>query len=218
MPTGACGKSPNTIDPTAEDSGSAALAMSYWDVIRLNFEDVHCRSFMLACPWSQQPPQFPMTGRVSPTAHSINASATAGRFRRASSGETDGRPRARFIEAHDGVILTDQPVARLIIESGKCTGVECLDGSAYHADKAVLSTIHIKHLVDMAPKDLWGQEFVDGVDTWQPEFQMMSTNYATSEPIKYPTADGPLSPVHFGITVESRACASICIRLLFWSG
>ena len=75
---------------------------------------------------------------------------------------------AKYLQAHDGVILTNKPVARLIIENGKCTGVECLDGDSYHAEKAVLSTIHIKHLVDMAPKDLWGTDFIDGVDTWQP--------------------------------------------------
>jgi phytoene dehydrogenase-like protein len=102
----------------------------------------------------------------------------------------------RFIEAHNGVILTSKPVARLVIEGGKCTGVECVDGSIYRADKAVLSTIHIKHLVDMAPRELWGHDFVDGVDTWQPECQMFAANYATTEPPKYPVDGGTLSPVH----------------------
>ena len=36
---------------------------------------------------------------------------------------------ARFIEAHGGVILTNKPVQRLIVENGKCAGVECTDGS-----------------------------------------------------------------------------------------
>jgi len=39
----------------------------------------------------------------------------------------------RFIEAHNGVILTGKPVAQLIIENRKCTGVECADGSKYRA-------------------------------------------------------------------------------------
>ena len=63
-PTGACGRSPSVLTPTKK-FWQRRLAMSYWDVIRMNFEDDHCRSFMLACPWSQQPPQFPMTGRVA---------------------------------------------------------------------------------------------------------------------------------------------------------
>ena len=112
------------------------------------------------------------------------------------------------------MILTNKPVARLIIENGKCTGVECLDGSAYRADKAVLSTIHIKHLVDMAPKELWGTDFVDGVDTWQPEFQMMSTNYATSEPIKYPDRGWHAFAGAFGIARQTRTRAALCVRLL----
>jgi phytoene dehydrogenase-like protein len=103
---------------------------------------------------------------------------------------------ARFVEAHNGVILTNKPVGRLIIEGGQCRGVECEDGSAYRAEKAVLSTIHIKHLVDMAPRELWGEDFIDGVNTWQAECQMFSSNYATTEPPKYPVERGTLSPVH----------------------
>ncbi len=87
---------------------------------------------------------------------------------------------ARFIEAHNGVLLTNKWVERLIIENGKCVGVECSDGSSYRADKAVVSTIHIKHLVDMAPRELWGQDFVDGVNTWQAETAMFVTHYATT--------------------------------------
>src|SRR5579862_5778329 len=86
-------------------------------------------------------------------------------------GEMNGRPMAkggsgmfsvalgRFIEAHNGVILTNKPVAQLVIENGKCVGVECVDGSRYRAEKAVVSTIHVKHLINMAPRELWGDEF-----------------------------------------------------------
>ena len=80
----------------------------------------------------------------------------------------------RYIEAHGGVILPNKPVAKLIVEGGKCTGVECVDGSSYRAQKAVVSTIHIKQLVDMAPRQLWGQDFIDGVETWQAECTLMS--------------------------------------------
>ena len=50
-------KESETIKPT-EKFWQRRLAMAYWDIIRMNFEDDHCRSFMLASPWSQQPPQF----------------------------------------------------------------------------------------------------------------------------------------------------------------
>jgi phytoene dehydrogenase-like protein len=75
----------------------------------------------------------------------------------------------RFIEARGGVVLTNKPVTELIVESGRCTGVRCADGDTFRAEKAVVSTIHIKHLVDMAPTALWGQEFLEGVELFQPE-------------------------------------------------
>ncbi|HEX3371264.1 MAG TPA: NAD(P)/FAD-dependent oxidoreductase [Candidatus Acidoferrales bacterium] len=185
-------KESENMQPTAK-FWQRRLAMSHWDIIRMNFEDVHSRCFMLACPWSQQPPQFPMTGRVAYSP--FNQQRNGRPLPKGGSGKL-GEALAKYIQAHDGVILTGKPVAQLIIENGKCTGVECADGSKFYAEKGVLSTIHIKHLVDMAPKELWGKDFVDGVETWQPEFQMMSTNYATTVPLTYPTADGPLSPVH----------------------
>jgi phytoene dehydrogenase-like protein len=96
----------------------------------------------------------------------------------------------RFIEAHNGIILTNKPVTELIIDGGKCVGVHCADGSEYRADKAVVSTIHVKHLVDMAPPELWGDDFLEGVRLFQPEQAMFSFHYATKEPPKYPLAAG----------------------------
>src|SRR6266481_71812 len=110
---------------------------------------------------------------------------------------------ARYIEAHGGVIFTNKWIKALILENGKCAGVECEDGSSYRADKAVLSTIHIKHLIDMAPRELWGQDFLDGVDTWKAGLTLFETNYATTEPPKYEVAGGTLSPVHSGVMVSA---------------
>src|SRR5947207_115414 len=110
---------------------------------------------------------------------------------------------ARFIKAHGGVIQTNKWIKGLIVENGKCTGVVCEDGSSYRAEKAVLSTIHIKHLIDMAPRELWGQDFIDGVDTWNAGLTLFETNYATTEPPKYAVAGGTLSPVHSGVMVSA---------------
>jgi phytoene dehydrogenase-like protein len=102
---------------------------------------------------------------------------------------------ARFIEAHNGVMLTNKWIKQLIIENGKCTGVECSDGSAYRAEKAVLSTVHVKHLIDMAPRELWGHDFIEGVETFQAECTMFVTHCATSEPAKFKVDGGTLAPV-----------------------
>ncbi len=96
----------------------------------------------------------------------------------------------RFIEAHDGVVLTGKPVEQLIIESGRCAGVECRDGSQYRARKGVVSTIHIKHLFEMAPRELWGEELTDIVDIWQPEHAMFAFTFALSARPAYASSEG----------------------------
>ncbi len=96
----------------------------------------------------------------------------------------------RFIEAHGGIVHTNKPVERLIIEGGRCAGVECSDGSRYRARKGVVSTIHIKDLVEMAPRDLWSEELLDIVDIWQPEHAMFAFTFALSARPTYSSSEG----------------------------
>jgi phytoene dehydrogenase-like protein len=96
----------------------------------------------------------------------------------------------RVLEKHNAVILTSKPVVRLIVERGRCAGVECADGSQYRADKAVISTIHAKQLIDMAPRELWGDDFLSGVQLLQPEHAMFVFHYALKEAPRYPLAEG----------------------------
>jgi phytoene dehydrogenase-like protein len=175
------------------------LAMSAWDLIQDTFEDDHCRAFLLYMSHlSAEPPDAPVTGRL---AYATARQQHSGRpIPKGGSGALT-QALARLIEAHGGVILTNKWIHRLVVENGKCTGVECSDGTSYRAEKAVLSTIHIKHLVDMAPRELWGQDFIDGVDTWQAEHAMFVTHYATTEPPRFAVDGGTLSPVESGILV-----------------
>jgi len=175
------------------------LAMSQWEVIRDNFEDDHCRAFLMGTPWSMQPPQYPMTGRSAYGA----IRTTPRRIAKGGSGMLT-QALAKYIEAHNGVILTNKAVSKLIIESGKCVGVECADGSSYRADKAVLSTMHIKHLVEMAPRDLWPQDFLYGVDTWEGEVSEVVTHYAVKEPPKFPVKGGTLSCAEAAVLASSE--------------
>jgi phytoene dehydrogenase-like protein len=176
------------------------LAMSAWEIIRDTFEDEHCRTFLLfMAHLAAEPPDAPVTGRL---AYGAARQQHSGRpIPKGGSGALT-QALARYIEAHGGVVLTNKWVKRLIIENGRCVGVECGDGSSYRAGKAVVSTIHIKHLVDMAPRELWGQDFIDGVDTWQGENPMFVTHYATSEAPKFPIQGGTLSPIEAGILVS----------------
>jgi phytoene dehydrogenase-like protein len=172
------------------------LAMSAWEILRDTFEDDHCRAFMTGCPHALQPLQDSFTGRVAYLP--LHQQRESRPLPKGGSGAlTDAL--VRFIVAHHGTVLPNKWVKQLIVENKKCVGVECHDGSAYHADKAVLSTIHIKQLVDMAPRDLWGQDFIDGVDTWQAGLTLFATNFAMKEPPKYAVDGGTLSPVHSGM-------------------
>jgi phytoene dehydrogenase-like protein len=172
------------------------LAMSAWDIIRENFEDDHVRCFMMASPWGHMPPEAPMTGRG---AYSVFTQQRLGRPLPKGGSGVLTQALARLIEAHGGVILTNKPVQRLIVENGRCAGVECVDGSTYRAAKAVLSTMHIKQLVNMAPHQLWGEDFIDGVNTWQGETTECNLNLATTEPLKFAVEGGTLTPVHLSI-------------------
>src|SRR5260370_666205 len=143
------------------------LAMSAWEIIRATFEEEHCRTFLLYMSHlAAEPPDAPMTGKL---AYGTARQQHSGRpFPKGGSGQLT-QALARFIEVHNGVRLTNKWVKRLIVENGKCVGVECSDGTSDRADKAGVSTISIKHLVDRAPHELCGEDSTDGDETGQPK-------------------------------------------------
>src|SRR5581483_3093911 len=77
-----------------------------------------------------------------------------------------------------------------VLENGRCAGVETADGEQYRASEAVLSTIHVKHLVEMAPADAWDDDFRDGVATWNAGLCLFAAHYATTEPPRFAVGDG----------------------------
>jgi phytoene dehydrogenase-like protein len=164
------------------------FAMSGYDLTRELFEDDRIRAFHLAVGhFSAIPGGDPGTGGQ---AFSVMGQQINGRpIPKGGSGMLSVAL-GRFLEAHNAVILTNKPVAEFMIDNGKCVGVHCADGSSYRGEKAVVSTIHIKHLVKMAPSDLWGEDFLEGVELFQPEHAMFSFHYATTEPPKYRLAGG----------------------------
>lgn len=168
------------------------MAMSAWEIIHDNFQDDHSRCFLLAIAHlSAIPPEQAVTGRLAYSA--MSQQMTDRPIPKGGSGALT-QALARFLEAHNSVILTNKWVRKLVIENGKCAGVECSDGSVYRAEKAVVSTVHIKHLVDMAPRELWGEDFLEGVETFQPENAMFVIHLATSEPPRYLVNGNTLMP------------------------
>jgi phytoene dehydrogenase-like protein len=171
---------------------------SAWDIIRDRFEDWHCQTVMLWLAFlTMQPPDRPGTAALA-------FSLPYGRqndswvLPRGGSGELPAAL-ARVITSNGGQILTGRRVRELIVDNGRCAGVVTDDGARFEADRAVLSTVHIKHLVDMAPADAWGEAFVDGVASWRAGVSMFVTHYAATEPPRYPTAGGVVTPVAAGV-------------------
>lgn len=177
------------------------MAASAWDVIRAEFEHPKTRAFMLWFAFmTMQPPQRPGSG-VLAYSLAFGRQTNSWIIPKGGSGALPDAL-ARVIEAHGGTIITGRRVERLLLEDGRCVGVVDDTGISYRAAKAVLSTIHIKHLVEMAPGDSWGEEFVSGVEEWRAGISMCPTHYATTEAPEFETQDGPIRPMAAGIPVS----------------
>jgi phytoene dehydrogenase-like protein len=169
-------------------------AMSAWAVIRHEFESRHIRAFMV---WMAFQTGQPVDSAGSgPLAYSI----IFGRQRRSwtiprgGSGEL-ARALVEVIERGGGEVICDARVVELIVDDGRCTGVVTKDGARHVAREAVLSTIHVKDLIQMAPDAVWDDDFRYGIDTYEPGVSAFATHYATTEPPRYPTRDGELLEV-----------------------
>jgi len=150
------------------------------EIIDEYFSDDHIRTFMLWLAFMTiQPFDVPGTGRLAyalANGRQYNSWATP-------VGGSGALPKAlvALIEDYKGVVLTGKRVAELLIEDGRCHGVKTADGSSYYAQKAVLSTIHVKHLVEMAPPTVWDDTFIEGVSNWEPGFTLFAAHYALKE-------------------------------------
>lgn len=173
-------------------------ALSAWEIIDAAFEDWHVKSWLLwFAEGTLQPGERPGTGLLA-------YSFVAGRQRSGwaiPKGGSGSLPLAlgRIIEDHGGTILTSRPVSRLLLEGGRCVGVETESGEQFRARHAVVSTIHVKHLVNMAPPDAWGEAFLYGVETYKAGRTMFVAHYATTEPPRFAAAGGTLSMVAAGV-------------------
>lgn len=163
--------------------------MTAWDVIRREFESRHMRAFMA---WMALQTLQPIDSHGSGY---LAYSLVGGRQRRSWSvplGGSASLPRALVaaIESSGGTVVTNSLVTSLIVENGRCVGVETDDGNHYRARRAVVSSIHIKQLVDMAPAESWGDDFLYGVDTYDEGLSSFASYYATTEPPRFPVRDG----------------------------
>ena len=106
---------------------------------------------------------------------------------------------ARLIEEHGGTILCDRRVTGLVLEDGRCVGVETADGEQHLASRAVLSTVHPAHLLEMAPRDAWGDDWAFTAETWRAGVCLFPTHLATTVAPAFAVDGGEVVPVASGI-------------------
>src|SRR6266511_1545323 len=173
------------------------LSETAWDVISREFGDPHVRAFMLWMAFmTLQPPDNAGTG---PLACSLVYGRQQHSWTLPRSG-SGALPAAlcRLIEDGGGTLLPGRRVTRFVLENGRCAGVETEDGERFPARRAVLSSIHVKHLPDLAPAEAWGEDFLAGVEAWHVGVSMFVTHYATTEPPRYAVDGGEVIPVASG--------------------
>ncbi|MBO0775984.1 MAG: NAD(P)/FAD-dependent oxidoreductase [Actinobacteria bacterium] len=172
-------------------------ALSAWDIIRHEFSSRHVQAFMLWMAFqTNQPVDVPGSGVLA-------YSLIFGRQQRSWSILAGGSGRLTealtgYLESHGGTVLCDKQVTSLVLDGGKCVGVETSDGEQYRAGTAVLSTIHVMHLRDMAPADAWPEEFHYAIDTYDVGVPGFGIYLATTAPPEFETAYGPVTAVSAG--------------------
>jgi len=97
----------------------------------------------------------------------------------------------RFIEAHNGVILTGKPVAQLIIENRKCTGRGVRGRQQVPgAESGSLHDSRQAPLGNGAKRTVGAMRYTRAWISGKRSIGMFVFHYAFSEPPKYPLADG----------------------------
>lgn len=105
---------------------------------------------------------------------------------------------AACITDHGGTIYTDMPVEAVPVEDGRAAGVRAADGTVFEARKAVVSTLHVAHLVEALPDEHVPEDFRKSVENWKPGVTLFAAHYAVKEPPRYETEEGPQESVAMG--------------------
>jgi phytoene dehydrogenase-like protein len=187
------GVPPGSADPI-HLKASRFLALSAYDVVKERFRHPLVQASLLAkAAYTIYPPNYPGSAR-SLIAGIVGNHLAAWATPKGGAGQLTKALR-RLLEARGAEIHCGRQVASLILEGDRCVGVRTIEGEEYFGGKAVISTIHVKHLVDMAPQQLWGESFVFGVDTFQAGFTLFAQYLATTEPPLFACRNGARSAI-----------------------
>ncbi|MPZ60818.1 MAG: NAD(P)-binding protein [Propionibacteriales bacterium] len=158
--------------------------MSAWDVIRHEYESRHVRAYML---WQA----YQTFVRPDAAGSGVLAYSTVSSRQRRSWTIPVGGSGAltealvRCLASYGGSVLCDRTVRRLLLEGERCVGVETSDGEQYRARTAVVSSIHVTHLLGMAPREVWPDDWRFGVETYDLGASGLAVYFATTRPPEF---------------------------------
>jgi len=168
------------------------------DIVRERFDDEHVRAFFL---WLA----LMTMANVDQPGTGLNAlSLPAGRQAfswTTAEGGSGALPDAlaRIVLEHGGEVRTGAEVTRVIVEGGRAVGVMTADGAEHRAGRAIVSTIHVKHLPGVVGAERLGDDFMAGLERWRTGVTMFVTHYALGATPRYRTEQGPTASVGAGI-------------------
>ena len=157
------------------------------DIIKERFQEEHVRAFFAWIAFmTLHPLDEPETGLLA-------FSLVAGRQRFSwilPEGGSIQLPLAlqRVIVENGGEIQTSKPIVRIAVENGRAGTVETAGGESFRAEKAIVSTIHIKQLPGILGEEHLPADYQAGIARWQPNLTMFVSHYALSEAPQFGSA------------------------------
>ncbi|HWG62116.1 MAG TPA: NAD(P)/FAD-dependent oxidoreductase [Streptosporangiaceae bacterium] len=172
--------------------------LSAMEVVQHEFSSRHVQAFLLWMAFQVfQQVDMPGSG-VLPYAQTFGRQQRSWSIPVGGSGSLTGALTG-YLADHGGTVLCGKRVTALMLEGGRCVGVHTQDGEQYRAGEAVVSTIHVKHLKDMAPASAWPEEFHYGVDTYDVGVPGFATYYCARRAPEFDTGDGLRTAVSAGL-------------------
>jgi len=173
------------------------------DTVRERFEDEHVRTFFL---WLSL---MTMARVDQPGTGLLPLSITAGRQTfswTTAEGGSVALPDAlaRIVVEHGGEVRTGAEVTRILIEGGRAVGVVTADDTEHRARRAVVSTLHVKHLPAVVGAEALGEEFMRGLARWRTGVTMFVTHYALAAAPRYALDAGATASVAAGICASTE--------------
>lgn len=168
------------------------------DTVRERFADEHVRAFflwlsLLTMQWVDQPGTGLLPFSIASGRQAFSWTTPRG----GSQALPDAL--ATIVREYGGGVITNAEVVRVLVEGGRAAGVVTADGREFRARRAVVSTIHVKHLPGVVGRDALGAEFMAALDRWRTGVTMFVTHYALDAPPLYRLEQGPTAAVACGI-------------------